>query len=391
MWYLHRILGWIRYLKSDYRARFINNNAVDNDTILINPIRIKYFIQKGNSEEKKKAVNTINQKIEELNFTDGEIILSIKKSISKKIKFSETEFFKNSLEKIKEGNKNWECQSEKELIKKSNELNNVINCLIKKDSPKDLGNINFGKLFEKIHVEIDNNGEFILVQGNDYLAIYLLIGYKLVPVRIIKRHTKWKKFRNKVNLFSHEAAKGTYQPLIHPDLQSFPSHRKEDRWELILKNLKIRKGTMLDIGSNLGYFCHKFEDLGFNCYAVERNHKYLYFLKRLREIEKKNFEVIQKSVFDIDRKQYDVVLALSIFHHFLRTMELFNKMTKFLTELEIKYMFFEPPETGHCFKNSYVEFSEIEFVNYILEHSCLNSKELLDRGERGRPLYLLCQ
>lgn len=104
---------------------------------------------------------------------------------------------------------------------------------------------------------------------------------------------------------------------------------------------------------------------------------------------KKNFKVIHKSVFDIKRKNYDVVLALSIFHHFLRTKELFNKMTEFLTELKMKIMFFEPHETGHGFKNSYIEFSESEFVNYILENSCLNHYKYLGRGERGRSVYLL--
>lgn len=242
---------------------------------------------------------------------------------------------------------------------------------------------------EEIKVSIDRTGGFLLEGGRQRLAIAKESGTKSIPVIVTRRHYQWAKFRKEVFLYSQEQPKGAYQLPVHPDLQTIPAHRKEDRWELIEKNLPLHSGTVLDIGSNWGYFCHKFEDLGFDCYAVESNYRWLCFLKKLKEAENKRFEIIPRSVFDIKRKKYDIVLALSIFHHFLRSEVLYNKLTKLLGELDMKVMFFEPHETSHGFPGAYIDYSETEFVDYILQNSCLSKYELLGRTERGRNLYLL--
>jgi hypothetical protein len=52
-----------------------------------------------------------------------------------------------------------------------------------------------------------------------------------------------------------------YAPLLHPDLAWIPAHRGHERFELIQQALLSAGGTMLDIGCNLGYFCHRFENL----------------------------------------------------------------------------------------------------------------------------------
>jgi len=251
---------------------------------------------------------------------------------------------------------------------------------------KELGNPDIS---DEIKVAIDRNGRFLLENGEIRLAIAKILELGSIPVIITRRHYQWAKFRKEVYLYSQQQPKGAYQPLIHPDLQKMPSHRKEDRWELMVGNLPLSSGTLLDIGANWGYFCHKFEDLGFDCYAVECNYRWQYFMKKLRDVENKKFEIIQRSVFDIKRKKYDIVLALSIFHHFLRSKVLYDKLTRLLGELDMKVMFFEPHETGHGFKDAYIDYSEIEFVNYIIENSCLNRYKLLGKGERGRNMYLL--
>ena len=52
--------------------------------------------------------------------------------------------------------------------------------------------------------------------------------------------------------------------------------------------MPINAGSVLDIGSNWGYFSHKFEDTNFQCTAVERNFKCNYFLERFKEIEEES-------------------------------------------------------------------------------------------------------
>ena len=242
---------------------------------------------------------------------------------------------------------------------------------------------------DEIRVAIDRNGGFLLEGGRQRLAMAKKSGTENIPIIVTRRHYHWAKLRKEVFLYSQEQPSGSYQLPVHPDLQKIHAHRKGDRWELIENNLPLRSGTVLDIGSNWGYFCHKFEDLGFDCYAVELNYRWLYFLKKLKKAENRRFEIIPRSVFDIKRKKYDIVLALSIFHHFLRSEVLYNKLTRLLGELDMKVMFFEPHKTGYGYAGAYIDYSENEFVDYILQNSCLSKCKLLSRTERGRNLYLL--
>ncbi len=321
-------------------------------------------------------------------FKNTDTFINLKEQFTNKIPLIKTKYNTFFQKQAKEKDKIRGHDTRKELGVKCREIEEIYFDM-KNTSYKSKGKLRNNNSSNWIKVAIDRNGRFLLESGKKQLAMAKILGIKNIPVIVTRRHYQWAKFRREVFLFSQETPKGTYQPLIHPGFQIIPFHRKEDRWELIEKNLTIHNGTVLDIGSNIGYFCHKFEELGFECYAAEKNYKYLYFLKKLREIEHKKFKVLSKSVFDIKTKKYDIVLSLSIFHHFLRTKKLYNKMTKFLGELDLKIMFFEPHETGYGYKHAYIDYSEIEFVNYILENSCLNNYKFLGRGERGRSLYLL--
>lgn len=242
---------------------------------------------------------------------------------------------------------------------------------------------------EEIRVVIDRNGSFLLNDGIQHLLREKKAGSKSIKVTVMRRHYEWAKLKKEIYSYSQEQPKGVYQIPVHPDLRQINAHRRDDRWELIAKNIPINKGSVLDIGSNWGYFCHKFEDLGFDCSAVEINYRWLYFLRKLRDAENKNFKVIQGSVFKVPQKEYDIVLALSIFHHFLRSAALYEELTNYLNGLDIQYMFFEPHETGHGFPGAYIDYSETEFIDYILHNSCLNEYKLLGKTQRGRRLYLL--
>jgi len=241
----------------------------------------------------------------------------------------------------------------------------------------------------ELRVAVDRNGGFLLENGKEKLALARMQAVETVPAIVTRRHYDWAKFRKEVFDYSQEQPKGTYQTTVHPDLQVFPSHRGEDRWQLIADNLPLAKGTVLDIGANWGYFCHRLEDLGFDCCAVENNYRWHYFLKKLRDFESKQFQIVSGSVFDIKSKEYDIVLALSVFHHFLRSKPLHDKLVKLLGEFKMKAMFFEPHQTGHGFPNAFIDYNEDDFAKFVIAHSCLKDYRLLGRTARGRNLYLL--
>ena len=243
----------------------------------------------------------------------------------------------------------------------------------------------------EIQVAIDSTGNIILESGLSHLVATREKSLKLVSVTIKRRHRQWARFRREVYDYSMEQSKGLYQMPVHPDLQKIPSQRKEVRWEHIINNLPISNGTVLDIGANWGYFCHKFEDIGFECYAVENNYRWLYFMEKLRVAEGKKFHVISKSIFDVRKKDYDIVLALSVFHHFLRKESSYQKLIKLLNGLNMKYMYLEPLPTVHGYKEIPLDYTEEKFINFILANSCLKQYKYLGKTERGRNMYLLSE
>jgi hypothetical protein len=184
---------------------------------------------------------------------------------------------------------------------------------------------------------------------------------------------------------------------VHPDLQDIPfAHDCEDRFAAIAKSAGHGSGALLDIGANLGFFCHGFETLGYSCIAVERLPEYARAADVIRIAEDKTFKIIGKDLFaawssdQLKDRHYSVVLALNIFHHFLKHQDTFEQFSRWLRELSAESMYFEPhcseePQMVGAFRN----FTEQEFVSFILEHTQFNHAELLHRCADGRPIYRL--
>jgi len=227
--------------------------------------------------------------------------------------------------------------------------------------------------------------------GRHRLSIAKLLKIPKVPAKVILRHSEWMEFKKELLLYANETGGKLYQPLTHPDLKDIPSNYDDHRFNILRNNLSIKKGKLLDIGANMGYFCHKFEDEGFNCYAVERKAKTLYFLKKLRRAENKKFEIIDQSIFDYKRGEnlnFEVVLALNIFHHFLKKESSYYELIELLKRLETKEIFFlshnfDEPQMVGAHKN----YQPKEFVDFILKYSCLSKAECIGKMENSRLLY----
>ena len=182
-----------------------------------------------------------------------------------------------------------------------------------------------------------------------------------------------------------------YQPVTHPHLGDIPSVYGEERFEMIRAHLPVQRGDLLDIGAHWGYFCHKFEELGFNCYAVESDASMRYYMEKLRVVEKRRSKVIYGSILDYgDKTDFDVVLALNIFHHLLKSQDTYTGLVELLRRLDMKVMFFqtELPDSP-LMKGVYRNFACDEFIDFILENSSLNEATCIGETENGRPMYRL--
>lgn len=180
-----------------------------------------------------------------------------------------------------------------------------------------------------------------------------------------------------------------YAPIMHPQFSCFESVHGHERFNLISKYIPTTAKTVLDIGSHWGYFSHRFEDLGFEVTAVENNQEYLYFLRAIREICNKKFKIWDQSIFKINNFDFDIVLALNIFHHFTKDKSTFLHFQNFLCKLNCHYLFFQAhnPKEGQM-RNSYINFKPDKFVFFLMEKLRMNNFNMI--GAMGsRMIYLI--
>lgn len=248
-----------------------------------------------------------------------------------------------------------------------------------------------GRPWDEIVLAIDRKGRVRFVDGRHRLAVARALGLPRVPAIVSLRHPDWSRFSSALRVYSQERGGASYQPILHPDLADIPAEQGDERFDTILEHMPVRTGRLLDIGANKGYFCHRFEAVGFQCTAVERSEKELYFLTGLRDAGECRFDVFAGSAFDTpELDTYDVVLALNIFHHFLKDREAFERFEAFLGALRPSVMVFEPhlpddPQMASAFKN----FTPAEFVSFLSERLSMDRAEQIGAASDGRPLYLL--
>ena len=250
------------------------------------------------------------------------------------------------------------------------------------------------KMLDHISVDIGRDGNILIVHGKHRLSIAKILDIPKIPIIIIKRHKKWMEFRNNLIFYLiNYQDKKSYKIFNHPDLQTIPFKQGEPSFDLLKKNISISKGNLLDIGAKLGFFCHKFEEEGFNCFAAEENKTFLYLMSKLKKLEHKEFKIISESIFDYKKNQqlnFDVVLALNTLHHFLKNKDDYLNLIKLLKRLNIKELILEthnPKEFRN--KKVYKNYNPDEFINFILENSCLNQARLIKKTKNGRNLYKL--
>ena len=345
-------------------------------------------------------------------FDELDIVRALKARIERGVPWNQTEFYARLRQEIGDNSvTSWNIYSEADLDVRCEYIDRLVESIrqqgyrlshevrLENETKGVSGHPVYGS---EITVNIGRDGQYLFQDGRHRLAIAKILGVKRVPVKVLVRHRQWVEFRQFMRALAQGGAASSksgelYQNPIHPDLQDIPSaHACEDRLEALARSAGPGSGSLLDIGANLGFFCHGFEELGYKCYAVELLPECARAAEKIRVAEGKNFTVIAKDLFTASSMEplqgahFTVVLALNIFHHFLKQPDIFASFCKWLGQLSTDTMFLEP----HC-KNeaqmagSFVNFDEEEFVQFVLEKSSLNKAELIHRCGDGRPIYRL--
>lgn len=354
----------------------------ERELYLVKPEEIKYAAKKEfNIFRYKNLIVSGDWDNDYVEFSGMDVYTSYKKKIEKGIPIENTEFYQRVLVQIKKGKSKWNCKNKTELDERFKKLQ-----LIYEDMKNNGYKIDAQD--DQVTVNIARNGVLLFNNGRHRLTFAKILNLEKIPIKVSVRHKEWLDFKRRILDYAALNNGLVYAPIPHFDLAGIPSLHN-NRFEIIKEHLDSKSGTLLDIGAHWGYFCHMFEDLGFECFAVENYQNNFYFLEKLKIAKEKKFHIVKEDIFSFvnKRNKFNVVLALSIFHWFIREEKACEEFKKMLKALDMQEMFFQPHSPDHTkMQDSFLKLSPEDFVKFIIEYSCLNNYELIGE-EGGRKIY----
>lgn len=338
-------------------------------------------------------------------FDELEVFAAFEARIKGGKEWAETAWYREMLGEIEQGFVRFNCTSKEELDGRCSYLDSLIESIRANGYKENYAVVlpeEAGKPPKDIHtsdevtVNIGRNGEYLFQDGRHRLCAARLLGVEKIPVQVLVRHREWARLREELLMYAREAGGELYQPGMHPDLEDIPAtHDGVDRFEAMKDSLDFTSGALLDVGANMGYFCHMFEEVGFDCFAVEYDPIFAAPAERIRLAEGRRFTLAAGDILDprlwgkIGRP-FEVVLVLNVLHHFLKTEELFKAMTRWLNSLESKVIFFEPHlPSERQMQGVFLNYEPAEFVEYIMKNTGKSNAEEILKAEDGRTVFKL--
>lgn len=309
-----------------------------------------------------------------------------------------TDYYKSAVSKIEKGRELWGCHDRSGFDEHCSKIDRLIDSI--SSSGYHENNANFG--YSEVLINISRHGDCLFQDGRHRLAIVRALGIKRIPVQIYVRHAKWQSFRE----FMHRMARGDggaskagvlYQSPIHFDLGDIShEHACDDRWDAVKENLPTGTGRALDIGCNLGFFCHRLEDEGYSCVGVEYLPDIAHAAQMIARAENRRLKIVTGDILDpeilkeVGGNGFEVVIALNIFHHFIKTHEGFDKLQQLLGRLRAKTMFFEshlPDEQQMV--GAFTNPGPMEFVELIKQWGGFDEAKAIYTASDGRTVFCL--
>lgn len=339
---------------------------------------------------------------------DMRITRAVRERIHDGSPWNATDYYRTAVQQIQRGRQLWSCTSAADFDKHCEQVDRLIDSIsttgyqpcsangtpVSSDTATGQG---------EILVNLSRDGLPLFQDGRHRLAIALALGLQSIPIQVHVRHTEWQVFREYLLQMARSADRGAsaagslYQPAVHFDLSEIPFGKSsQERWNAIAAQLpSAGTGYALDIGCNLGFMCHGLEQRGYTVTGVEYMPEIALAARRIAVSEGRKFQIITGDILDEQTLQpagsnFDVVIALSIFHHFIKTEAGFNKLRNLLGRLQIGTLYFEPHEpTDPQMQGQYANPAPEEFVQLVAGWAGLTKYEPLYTGSDGRTVFAL--
>ncbi|HXF64487.1 MAG TPA: hypothetical protein VNK95_22845 [Caldilineaceae bacterium] len=294
-------------------------------------------------------------------FENLDVYVAFREVLVEKRKWQQTVYYQRLLARIQRGEMPWGCRTQEDLDQRCAKLSALAEAIgaggYKSQTelhPIVAGNPFAGK--DEITVSIGREGDLLFSNSAHRLAAAKVLGIPQVPIRIAVRHRAWLAFRRELEAYA--AANGGLlpQPALHPDLSHIPARRDcVERLDLLCPHLPPAPARILVVGAELGYECHRLEDLGYGCFTGEANGEIHPFLGRLRRAENRRFHIVPEPLLTwsaLPDLSFDAVLLTRSFPWELAHDQRRCRLAHFLRMLRTPLLFLEGPASPGCRSNA---------------------------------------
>ncbi len=209
----HRLYVERRLLSKRYVAEF----EVDR-LYWVNPKQIEFCsLQEFTSLFKGLILGGDWDKLE-LKFEEFDVYVSFIDHFERGIPWEETDLFRNSIEKIQNGNYLWNCKNIDDFKQRCKDLDNLYEN-IKNNGYKTQNELypgHVGKKDDEICINVGRKGDLLFANGAHRLSIAKILKISNVPVKIVVRHPEWIKF--KMQYAKRDRSEVEKNPVSHIDL-----------------------------------------------------------------------------------------------------------------------------------------------------------------------------
>jgi hypothetical protein len=322
-WRLFQLRRTLRNLVRSFQGVYLRE--LDNDQVhWVSPARIRYSgLVEFDVNHFKGSVLPGEWDRPEIRFEELDVYTACRQVLIEGASWPQTVFYQRILARINHGETPWACQSQADLDRRCEKLaalaENIrhngyksqqeLASLIPAQSPF-LRN-------DEITVSIGRDGELLFSNGAHRLSIAKLLAVPAVPVLVAVRHPEWLELRRQLEQYAQEQGGMLPQPVTHPDLAHIPAApASSEMLAAILNELAGKPGPVLTINEELGTFCHRLEDAGFECYGYQQDEQLRTLMKKLRRAEGKRFQIVgpQESGWQaLAKRRFTAMVALSGF------------------------------------------------------------------------------
>jgi len=389
-----------------YRYRFKYGKLDLNKIYFVSPKRFQFYLRNKLFFKWSNSMRILDGDWDSTKKPYEELISyqTVKEIFKEGKRWDETRLYYTLPDKIKNGKKIWTFKNEKardrwftlteqlykRIRKHGYKSQQELYSFLDRLAPK-----KWSPVLDEITVAIDRDGQFLFINGKHRLAIAKVLDIPEIPVIVLIRHKKWLEFRKELIAFSKKTPQKKLNfCFTHPDLQDIPSLYDDSCFQIINQNKSVTQGTFLDISPNLGIFCHKFEDIGFICSAIEENQSSDYFLKKLKKIENKDFTIFSNEYLIKSPNEdsiFDIALNLNVSQVIDENDENFREFIKFINNNKIKELFvgFSGSRIS-VDKRHNQNFNPEKIVDFIEKHSYFNVATLIGKSNNDIIIYKLC-